>query len=145
MKCPVCKVTTAVIEHDSIELDYCALCHGIWFDRGELELLLDTCSGGTAGSLVNSLLKAPQEEVAEKSRKCPICHRQMGKVCAGEGRELILDACKAGHGLWFDGGEIGALIRRLKLEQPATPDPLYQALFFISDTLRVNPAAPGNS
>jgi len=145
MKCPACKVTTAVIEHDKIELDYCALCHGIWFDRGELELLLDIYSGGTAAGLVNSLVQVPQENVAEKSRKCPICRRPMAKVCAGPGQELILDACKAGHGLWFDGGEIHALIRQLKLEQPAGSGPLHQALFFISDTLRVNPGAPGNS
>lgn len=133
-----------MIEHDKIELDYCAICHGIWFDRGELELLLDTYSGGTASDPLPGLMQGPQEKVAEKARKCPICLKQMGKVCIGQGQELIIDSCKAGHGLWFDGGECGSFIRQLKLEQPARPDPLYQALFFIGDTLRVNPGAPGN-
>jgi len=145
MKCPVCKVTTTAVEHDKIELDYCHICHGIWFDRGELELLLDTLTGGTSAKFINGLMQRPQAKVAEKTRKCPICGKKMNKLVVGSGQEIIIDACHAGHGLWFDGGESGAFIRQLKLEQPAGSDPLYQALFFISDTLRVNPGAPGNS
>jgi len=145
MKCPVCKVTTTAVEHDKIELDYCHICHGIWFDRGELELLLDTLTGGTAARFINGLMQRPQAKVAEKTRKCPICGKKMNKLDVGSGQEIIIDACHAGHGLWFDGGESGAFIRQLKLEQPAGADPLYQALFFISDTLGVNPGAPGNS
>jgi hypothetical protein len=144
MKCPVCKVSTTVIEHNKVELDYCSICHGIWFDRGELELLLDTLTGGSAVKFVNGLVQGPQQKVAEKTRKCPICTKSMAKVCIGSGQELIIDACKAGHGLWFDGGESGAFIRQLKLEQPAGADPLNQAIFFIGDTLGVNPGAPGN-
>jgi Zn-finger nucleic acid-binding protein len=144
MKCPVCKVTTTAVEHDKIEIDYCSICHGIWFDRGELELLLDSFSMGTASYLLKSMAKRPQQKVTEKTRKCPICDRKMRKTGIGSG-QIIIDVCNAGHGLWFDGGESGAFIRQLKIEQPAGVDPLYQALFFISDTLGVNPGAPGNS
>ena len=42
MKCPVCRVPTYVVEFDKIELDLCPDCQGIWFDAGELELLLGT-------------------------------------------------------------------------------------------------------
>jgi Zn-finger nucleic acid-binding protein len=144
MKCPVCKVTTTAVEHDKIELDYCFICHGVWFDRGELELLLDTLTGGTTAGFIDGLMQRPQKKVAEKTRKCPICGKKMFKPDVGSGQEIIIDACHAGHGLWFDGGESGAFIRQLQLAQPAGADPLHQALFFISDTLRVNPAAPGN-
>jgi len=144
MKCPVCKVTTTAVEHDKIELDYCSICHGVWFDRGELELLLDTLTGGTAAKFINNLMQRPREKVAEKTRKCPICGKKMSKLNIGSGQKIIIDVCNAGHGLWFDGGESGAFIRQLKLEDPAGADPLYQALFFIGDTLGVNPGAPGN-
>ena len=77
MKCPVCKVATTVIEHDKIELDYCSICYGIWFDRGELELLLDTLTDGTAAKFVNGLMQRPPAKVAEKTRKCPICRKKM--------------------------------------------------------------------
>ena len=144
MKCPVCSVATTVVEHNKIELDYCSKCHGIWFDRGELELLLDTLTCGTAAKLINSMMQRPQEKVAEKTRKCPICSKNMNKTDIGSGQKIIIDTCKAGHGLWFDGGESGAFFRQLKLEQPAGADALYEALFFIRDTFRVSPGAPGN-
>ncbi len=41
MECPVCRETMVVIEYRSIELDYCVGCMGVWFDQGEIELLLD--------------------------------------------------------------------------------------------------------
>lgn len=144
MKCPVCKVTTTAVEHDKIELDYCSICHGVWFDRGELELLLDTFTGGTAAKLIESLMQRPPKKVAEKTMKCPICGKIMSKLDVGSGREIIIDACSAGHGLWFDGGESSEFFKQLQLEQPSGTDPLNKALFFVRDTVRVNPGAPGN-
>ena len=42
MICPVCKKDMFVVEYKQIELDYCHTCKGVWFDAGELELLLET-------------------------------------------------------------------------------------------------------
>jgi Zn-finger nucleic acid-binding protein len=145
MKCPVCTVTTTAVEVDKIELDYCTACRGIWFDKGELELLLDTLSGGTARGLISSLARKPDNNVSEKRRKCPICFRKMKKINAGSGRELLIDTCDYGHGLWFDGGEVGTLVEQLKIAKPDTDDPLYKTLFFIRDTFKVRPASPGKS
>jgi len=145
MKCPVCKISTTAVEYDKIELDYCSRCHGIWFDRGELELLLDTLTRGATRELVNSLMQKPRQKAPEKSRKCPICRRVMRKIDIGSGREILIDICNAGHGLWFDGGESGAFIEQLKIDQPAATDPLYKALFFIRDTFNVDPGAPDKS
>ena len=133
MKCPVCNKTTTAVEFDKIELDYCSLCHGIWFDRGELELLLDTLTRGAARDLIISLAQKPALNVSEKGRKCPICLRKMRKTDIGSDREMLIDVCNYGHGLWFDGGESGALIEQLKIDQPDTADPLYMALFYIRD------------
>ncbi len=145
MKCPVCNITTTAVEFDKVELDYCTSCHGIWFDKGELELLLDTLSGGTAGGLISRLAHKPAEKVSEKSRKCPICLRKMRKIDAGSGNELLIDVCDYRHGLWFDGGEAGILVEQLKIAQPDMDDPLYKTLFFIRDTFQVRPAATGKS
>ncbi len=145
MKCPVCNITTTAVEFDKIELDYCTSCHGIWFDKGELELLLDTLSGGTARGLTSNLARKPAKTLSEKSRKCPICLRKMRKIDAGSGHELIIDVCNYGHGLWFDGGEAGALVEQLRIAQPDTDDPLYKTLFFIRDIFQARPAATGKS
>ena len=42
MICPVCRKSMLVVEYSEIELDYCDTCKGVWFDSGELELLLES-------------------------------------------------------------------------------------------------------
>src|SRR6201991_905246 len=41
MKCPVCKTPDLLMtERQSIEIDYCPTCRGVWLDRGELDKLV---------------------------------------------------------------------------------------------------------
>ncbi|QYD67967.1 zf-TFIIB domain-containing protein [Paraburkholderia edwinii] len=41
MKCPVCKTPNLLMtERQSIEIDYCPSCRGVWLDRGELDKLV---------------------------------------------------------------------------------------------------------
>ncbi|MEE8471282.1 MAG: zf-TFIIB domain-containing protein [Dehalococcoidia bacterium] len=113
MKCPTCKNLMIVVEHEKIELDYCVECSGVWFDAGELELLLETMRlEGTALS-PDSILTSPEAKSAEKKRKCPICGKKMKKATVGHEPEVLIDACQRGDGLWFDGGEVGQLITQL--------------------------------
>lgn len=41
MKCPKCGADMKEIERQGIKVDQCGQCGGIYFDRGELELLVD--------------------------------------------------------------------------------------------------------
>ena len=41
MKCPTDGTTLLMSERNSIEIDYCPECRGIWLDRGELDKILD--------------------------------------------------------------------------------------------------------
>lgn len=51
MKCPNCPDATLVMtERQSVEIDYCPACRGIWFDRGELDKLLDRAAAVPATS-----------------------------------------------------------------------------------------------
>ncbi|RAF76823.1 zf-TFIIB domain-containing protein, partial [Burkholderia multivorans] len=46
MKCPVCKTPDLLMaERQSIEIDYCPDCRGVWLDRGELDKLIARDSG----------------------------------------------------------------------------------------------------
>ena len=113
MKCPACNNLMIVVEHENIELDYCANCSGVWFDEGELELLLETMElEGTTLSL-DDILTSPEAESAEKKRKCPICGTKMKKATVGHEPEVLIDVCPRGDGLWFDSGEVGQLITQL--------------------------------
>ena len=113
MKCPACNNLMIVVEHENIELDYCVNCSGVWFDAGELELLLETMElEGTTLSL-DDILTSPEAESAEKKRKCPICGTKMKKATVGHETEVLIDVCSRGDGLWFDSGEVGQLITQL--------------------------------
>lgn len=41
MKCPTCPDSILVItDRQSVEIDYCPQCRGVWLDRGELDKLM---------------------------------------------------------------------------------------------------------
>lgn len=42
MKCPTCAdVSLVMTERQSVEIDYCPQCRGVWLDRGELDKLIE--------------------------------------------------------------------------------------------------------
>jgi hypothetical protein len=106
-----------VVEHDDVELDYCTACSGVWFDAGEVELLLEKMGLESAG--LEGLHLAPEAKSSEGRRKCPICRKKMKKVAVGRQEDkLVVDACPDGDGLWFDGGEVGQLVKHLASQHP---------------------------
>ncbi|GMW04596.1 MAG: hypothetical protein AMXMBFR85_05790 [Dehalococcoides mccartyi] len=116
MICPACSKDMLVVEYRGIELDYCPACHGVWFDAGELGLLLD------AVKLKSTAPKAEEiTDSREAKRHCPICRRKMKKTAILKDPLLITDDCPGGHGMFFDGGEVDQLIARLGKDtnQPA--------------------------
>jgi len=106
-----------VVEHESIELDHCVNCSGVWFDAGELELLLENLELVGINSSLNNILSSNKVETPEKKRRCPICGKKMKKMTIGHKPEVLIDACPLGDGLWFDSGEVGQLIKQLQ-EKP---------------------------
>ncbi len=121
MQCPVCKVDMIVVEYKKIELDHCEKCHGVWFDSGELELLLETMKAANQPSATN-LLNTPEVKLAEKKRRCPICRQKMRKTAIGKEPHILLDVCPRGEGLWFDGGELRQTITHLAGKLPEGVD-----------------------
>ena len=42
MQCPICKdIALVMTERQSIEIDYCPKCRGVWLDRGELDKIIE--------------------------------------------------------------------------------------------------------
>jgi Zn-finger nucleic acid-binding protein len=119
MICPVCRKGALIIEYNHIELDYCPVCQGVWFDSGELELLLESAGLGDHRRYMEEMVSAPEAKTSEKKRKCPICHSKMKKTYIDEDKKILIDACRVGHGIWFDGGEIQSLVKELEKKSPA--------------------------
>ena len=57
MLCPSCRVPLVMSERQSVEIDYCPQCRGVWLDRGELDKIIERNSQETptaaAGSTAN--------------------------------------------------------------------------------------------
>jgi hypothetical protein len=125
-----------VVEREEIELDYCTNCSGVWFDSGELELLLQCIGLEDSNLRLTSTLALPEVKTVEKKRKCPICRRKMKKTTAGKEQPVLIDVCPQGEGLWFDGGELTRLITQYAGKQIARPDSHGHILSFVGETLR---------
>ncbi len=109
LRCPVCVAKDMVVlELEGIEVDHCVACGGVWLDAGETELLAGR--SGDDGRL-DRLLRDVAAPRGEKRRPCPVCGKRMLKSAFGDlSPDLVLDRCPAGHGVWFDDGELSRLL-----------------------------------
>ena len=136
MKCPACSNLMIVVEHENIELDYCTECSGVWFDAGELELLLERMQLEGSSLSLDGILTSPEAKSAEKKRKCPICRQKMKKATVGREPEVLIDACQRGDGLWFDKGEVIQLITQLSDKPSQVTDSQGRVITFLGEVFR---------
>jgi Zn-finger nucleic acid-binding protein len=136
MICPACKSDMIVVEYHRIELDYCPGCHGVWFDSGELELLLESAGLESPQPLLAGLPGSTEAGSAEKRRRCPICLKKMNKAVIGQEPEILLDVCRQGDGIWFDGGELNQLVGQLAGEMGGKSSPQQEILAFLKEVFR---------
>lgn len=138
LACPVClgaqMVKIKPAPDRPLELDYCRRCGGIWFDPGEVGAL----RGLTPQALWTHVHLEPEAfrmkchrchaSVRRNEAACPACGQENALQCPVDGAQLarieksglVLDACPACHGVWFDNVElaevwnrtIGALAKR---------------------------------
>lgn len=136
MICPTCHEVMIVVEQDKIELDHCTKCFGVWFDSGELELMLERMGLDSSALSLAQATDLPDAETAEKKRRCPICGRKMKKTHIGRELKVLIDVCPRGDGLWFDGGEVRQIIEQCALSTGAKMDSEERVLSFLGDTFK---------
>lgn len=119
MACVGCQTPLSGVEIDLggevLQIEYCEGCHGMFFNPGELERLLefqtvdlvwmDQAQIAGLGAVVG---EANREHERIKYRKCPYCQERMHPHNFGGGSGVILDRCGT-HGYWLDSGEVRAL------------------------------------
>lgn len=110
MLCPDCRPGEMfVLEFERVEIDYCPSCRGVWLDSGELELI-----GRRAGALQGELLAALESAGGgrpSRARRCPVCGKRLEEVRTETATPIVVDRCPRGDGLWFDRGELSAVVR----------------------------------
>ena len=118
MICPVCHKSMLDIEYNNIELDYCEKCKGVWFDAGELELLLES---EKPDIFIREMLEKGEVRRVEDKRKCPLCAQKMKKSILGQEPEVLVDVCPRAEGIWLDGGEVDQIFKQLGGQPKAGP------------------------
>jgi Zn-finger nucleic acid-binding protein len=141
MNCPVCKSdkgAMVIVEHERIELDHCTNCAGVWFDYGELDLLLERLDLNGSAFSMNTLLALPDRRIKEALRKCPVCRKKMKKVVVGSDPEVLIDVCPRGDGIWFDGGEVQQVIRQLVDKAPSSTGGEGRVISFLGEVFKAS-------
>ena len=144
MVCPVCKYDMLVVEYHNIELDYCNSCKGVWFDSGELELLLKSQGLEERKAFFDGIINCQEAASPEKKRNCPVCGHKMKKTAIVGQPTILIDVCSDEHGLWFDGGEVNQLIRHLAGKHPSKHDSREQVISFLEEVFEA-PEKGGNN
>jgi hypothetical protein len=125
-----------VVEHDSVELDYCTDCKGVWFDAGEMNLLFQSIDIDGSGYLIKDMLNTAETKSSEKKRKCPICVSKMKKISSGKQGMILVDVCPQGDGIWFDGGELTQLLKQLSAKEDEGTEPQRRMTAFLGDVFK---------
>lgn len=114
--CPHCEksLQTIQIKLDTpLYIERCPECFGMFFDKGELEVLLNHVvqhvESINLAHLNNINADRYRTEQRVKYIKCPVClnfmHRRNFALKSG----VIVDSCRV-HGLWLDNGEVTHLM-----------------------------------
>jgi Zn-finger nucleic acid-binding protein len=104
--CPGCGEPLVSFELEGISSDHCVACGGTWLDASEIQEIVERAGGSTDRLL--AALKTADEKV-DGSRTCVRCRSKMRTVKMGA---LDFDRCPYGHGIWFDKGELGEVLKR---------------------------------
>lgn len=118
--CPLCEnEPLRPLRVSDVEVDTCPRCHGLWFDRGELERFPDRppvraflAAARQAPSRCRKRghLVAREQAVCATCRSapvaCPGCGSRLGRVVTSA---CSLDVCPRCEGVWLDAGQFELL------------------------------------
>ena len=116
INCPKCNVGMKVVKLDSVEIDECPSCGGMWVDKMEEKQALDMKPSVFTVEELHNLreIYKPLGRVEEvKYFKCPHCSKFMWRKNYMHHSGIIVDKCKD-HGTFFDKGELEKAIEFIK-------------------------------
>jgi uncharacterized protein len=116
MKCPKCTdITLKKNKIDTIEIDECPNCNGVWFDKDELRQSKDIYDPDLNWMDFDIWKHKDQFKVLENSLSCPSCEKQMVVINYAD-TKVEIDYCPYCQGVWLDSGEFMKIINSLEKE-----------------------------
>lgn len=111
MNCPHCKQASFITtEYESVEIDQCKVCHGIWLDENEISEIVNNRIVDFAQKDIKTTIKLsfsglPKTEQQE-ARSCPKCDAHLNPINYSTDSGVIIDVCPNDHGVWLDHFEL---------------------------------------
>ena len=111
MKCPNCLEESFITKkYESVEIDLCKKCQGIWLDNGELKLIVENRVTEFSQKQINDTISysfagVPKKE-RDKKRPFPKCRHTLKAINYAVDSGIIIDICPQEHGIWFDHFEL---------------------------------------
>ena len=115
MNCPVDGSQLEKHAIQSVEVEECPQCHGMWFEKGELRQAKDEAEPDL--NWLDTDLWSDQDifKIDWSERSCPQCEELMATISYGA-TDVMVEYCFQGHGIWLDKGEFETIIGALEEE-----------------------------
>jgi len=114
--CPICSqqlMTISLELGDGFFVERCEKCKGLFFDPGELLMILEKAASRADEVCFESLKQVTEgnDLIRRDVRyvKCPVCQTFMLRVNFGRRSGVVVDKCKK-HGVWLCAGELKQLL-----------------------------------
>lgn len=127
MNCPKC---VGILKEKNIgskqpiTVDTCFACGGIWFDKDELELLVnkeifDTAEFDLETEPLEDDDLRKEIDLDKKESICPRCEgsKKMVKKVSERNKNVVIDYCENCGGVWLDSGEFAKISKRSPFEE----------------------------
>lgn len=90
------------VSFESIEVDRCTQCQGIWFDEFEKDQL-KARKGSERIDVGDPQLGQEHNLIGDVD--CPVCHTRMTKMVDRKQSHIWYESCPVCYGVFFDAGE----------------------------------------
>jgi Zn-finger nucleic acid-binding protein len=102
MECPKCDSAMEQVAFNTVTVDRCTQCKGIWFDGVEHKELKKMKGAETIDT---GSEKVGKEYNEMENVACPKCGEAMATVPDKFQPHIRYEVCNSGHGAYFDAGE----------------------------------------
>ena len=112
LHCPACHQPLEAYQYQTMLVDVCAICHGMWLDKGELGALVLYLGEELQPTASTSATQPPMaaKPAKEATLPCPRCRLPLQKFNYAYDSNIILDRCSNCGGVWTDRGELYKII-----------------------------------
>jgi Zn-finger nucleic acid-binding protein len=114
--CPNCEQALQTVSLKMAEpllIDRCPTCFGLFFDKGEIETVLQNSVSNIAGINLEHIDNINKDRFRKHQNiryvKCPECQILMDRVNFARRSGVVIDHCIR-HGIWLDSGELTHLM-----------------------------------